>query len=66
MTGRLKNKKLSITTYVILAVILIHMAVIPFLYFTITQGYQKSSYEQYISHVTEVSGLLADMCLTTG
>jgi len=59
-----KNKNLSITTYMIAAVILIHVAVMPFLYYTITNGYKNNSYEQFISHVTEVAGLLADVLST--
>jgi len=59
-----KNRNLSITTYMIAAVILIHMAVMPFLYHTITNGYKNNSYEQFVSHVTEVAGLLADVLST--
>jgi len=48
----------------IVAVLLIHLAVMPFLYQTITNGYKDSSYEQFVGHVTEVAGLLADVLST--
>lgn len=62
--GRFKNRVFSITSYIIVAVILVHLAVMPFLYQTITQSYKDSSYEQFIGHVTEVAGLLSDVLST--
>jgi len=59
--GRSKIKKFSITSYMIAAVILSHVIVIPFLYQMITQGYKDSFYVHYISHVTLLAGLLADV-----
>jgi len=65
MVKRHVNKRIfSITTYMIAAVVLIHFAVMPFLYHTITSGYKDKSYEQFVSHVTEVAGLLADVLST--
>jgi len=65
MVKRHVNKRIfSITTYMIAAVVLIHVAVMPFLYHTITNGYKDKSYEQFVSHVTEVAGLLADVLST--
>ncbi len=60
----IRNRVFSITSFMILSIILIHMAVIPFLYQRITEGYKTSSSEQFISHNTEVSGLLADVLST--
>ncbi len=59
-----KKRVFSITTYMVVAVILVHMAVIPFLYNEITAQYKVASYEQYVGHVTEVAGLLADVLST--
>ncbi len=59
-----RRKNFSITTYMIVAIICIHMLVLPVLYLTITNGYKDSLYEQFVSHVTEVSGLLADVLST--
>jgi diguanylate cyclase (GGDEF)-like protein len=36
----------------------------PFLYQTISHGYKDNSYEQFVSHVTQVAGLLADVLST--
>jgi len=60
----MQYKKLSITSYMVIGIILVHMVILPFLYLTITNGYRDSSYEQFTSHVTEVSGLLADVLST--
>ncbi len=59
--SRIQRRNFSITSYMVVAIILIHMVVLPFLYQTITHGYKDSSYEQFISHATEVSGFLADV-----
>lgn len=59
-----RKRVFSITTYMVVAVFLVHMAVIPFLYNAITSQYKVSSYEQYLGHVTEVAGLLADVLST--
>jgi len=64
MVTNRKKRVFSITTYMVVAVILVHMAVIPFLYKEITSQYKVTSYEQYVSHVTEVAGLLADVLST--
>lgn len=61
VNGCIKNRKFSITSYMIVAVMLVHMVVIPFLYQIITQGYKNSVYERFTSHVTEVAGLMADV-----
>jgi len=61
---RIKNKIFSITSYMIIAVILIHIVVIPFLYQAITNGYKNNTHEQFIGHATEVAGLLSDVLST--
>ena len=60
----IKNRIFSITSYMIAAVVLVHLVVMPFLYQTITQAYKDSSYEQFVSHATGVAGLLADVLST--
>jgi len=60
----IKRRNFSITSYMVSAVIIIHMVVLPFLYLTITSSYKDSLYEQFIGHVTEVSGLLVDVLST--
>ena len=62
--GFIKMRVFSITSYMIVAVVLVHLAVIPFLFQIIANGYKDSSYEQFVSHVTEVAGLLADVLST--
>lgn len=57
----INNKLFSITSYVIISVIVVHMMVMPFLYKSITETYKYSSFEQFVSHVTEISGLLTDV-----
>lgn len=64
MVAKPEKRVFSITTYMVVAVVLVHMAVIPFLYKEITSQYKMSSYEQYLGHVTEVAGLLADVLST--
>lgn len=64
VNGRIKSRIFSITSYMTVSVILVHLVVMPFLYQTITHGYKASSYEQFIGHVTEVAGLLADVLST--
>lgn len=64
MVASPKMRVYSITTYMIVAVILVHMAIIPFLYNEITSQYKVTSYDQYVGHVTEVAGLLADVLST--
>lgn len=61
VTIYIKNKILSITAFVIFAVILVHVVIMPFLYQAITSGYKANAYEQFVGHVTEVSGLLSDV-----
>jgi len=61
---RIKNKIFSITSYMIVAVMLIHIAVIPFLYKAITNGYKNNTHEQFIGYATEVAGLLSDVLST--
>lgn len=60
----IKRRNFSITSYMIVAVIVIHMVVLPFLYLTITSSYKDSLNEHFIGHVTEVSGLLVDVLST--
>ena len=57
----MKDRFYSITSYVIISIILVHLAVVPFLYKTITIGYKTSVNEQFVSHITETSGLLSDV-----
>ncbi len=64
MVANPTRRVFSITTYMVVAVILVHMAVLPFLYNEITSQYKMASYEQYLGHVTEVGGLLADVLST--
>lgn len=64
MVANPARRVFSITTYMVVAVILVHMAILPFLYNEITSQYKVASYEQYLGHVTEVGGLLADVLST--
>lgn len=64
VNGRVKSRIFSITSYMIVAVILVHLVVMPFLYQTISRDYKDSSYEQFVSHATAVTGLLADVLST--
>ena len=56
-----RGRRYSITTYLIVAIVAVHLLLVPFLYTTITRYYKDSTYEHFVGHVTEVSGLLADV-----
>mgnify|MGYP000111793172 CR=1 FL=1 len=64
VNSSIKNRIFSITSYMIVAVMLVHLVVMPFLYKTITHAYKDSSYEQFVSHATGVAGLLSDVLST--
>lgn len=57
----LRKKIFSLSGYFILSVILIHLILIPILYYTLVNSYRKNSNEQFISHSTEVAGMLTDV-----
>lgn len=61
MVNRESNiRRISLTNYMIASVILIHLIFTPLLYNTISNIYQNSSEEQFISHINDRAGLLAD------
>lgn len=64
MAARQKKRVFSITTYMVVTVTMVHMAIIPLLYNEITSQYKATYYKQYLGHVTEVSWLLADVLST--
>lgn len=49
------------TSHVMLGVLMIHAVLLPVLYVTIMDVYKKNVEEQFVGHVREVSGLLADV-----
>lgn len=50
----------SLSNYMIAGVILIHIVFTPILYGTILDSYQRSSEEQFISHIRATAGMLAE------
>ncbi len=56
-----KNRLFSITSYVIVGVIAVHVVLIPLFYITITDTYKKGKFEGFVTHATEVSGLLSNV-----
>jgi diguanylate cyclase (GGDEF)-like protein len=50
----------SLTSYVLLAVVLVHLILIPVLYKTILYVYKNSSDEQFMLHARETSGLISE------
>lgn len=62
MVVQLKNSKtFGMTTHVMLGVLLIHLVLLPVLYVTIIDIYKQNAEEQFVGHVREVTGLLADV-----
>lgn len=57
----LKNKLFSLKGYILIGIILLHAAILPVLYITITNSHKRVSNEQFISNAREVSGLISDM-----
>ena len=55
-----KKTTFSLSNYMIAGVILIHFLLTPILYSTIIDSYQRSSEEQFISHINVTAGLLAE------
>lgn len=65
MVRRWNNKILfSLTGYVIAGVIIAHLVLTPLLHQTILNTYKHNTHEQFISHIREVTGLLADVLTT--
>ena len=54
-------KSFSMTSHVMLGVLLIHLILLPILYTTIVDIYEKNAEEQFIGHVREITGLLSDV-----
>lgn len=64
VTSKFKSRLLSLSSYTILSVVIIHILFIPVLYQSMTGAYRESIYEQFISQSRSVSGLLADAIST--
>jgi diguanylate cyclase (GGDEF)-like protein len=64
VSSQIKKRIFSVTSLVTVAVVFVHLAIMPFLYRTIANTYKDSAYEQFVGHVTEVAGLLADVLST--
>ena len=64
LTQWIKNKLFSLSGYIVLAVICIHIFLLPVLYFTLLDSYLENSHEQFINHNTALSGMLSDVIST--
>ena len=53
------------TWHVMVGVLLIHLVSLPFLYATILDTFRDNAEEQFVGHVREVTGLLADLMSTS-
>lgn len=58
------NKLYSLSGYVVLSIVLIHILLLPILYYLLIESYRTSSYEQFISHNTEIAGMISDVVST--
>jgi len=53
-------RSFSLSTYMIASVILVHLLLSPFLYTLTVDVYKTSSYESFITHAHNITGLLAE------
>ncbi|MDH5632853.1 MAG: EAL domain-containing protein [Gammaproteobacteria bacterium] len=59
-----KPRGFGISRYVIISIILMHVALMPFIYMAIMNAYKSNTAEQFISQARAVAGLISDMLST--
>jgi len=59
-----KNKLFSLSGYLVISIVVIHILLIPLLYFTLIDSYRNNSFDQFVVHNTEMAGMLSDVLST--
>ena len=61
---KFKKSLFSLSSYLVLSIIVIHVLLLPILYFTLLDSYKEHSYDRFMGHNSEVSGMLSDVIST--
>jgi len=56
-----KKNLFSLSGYMVVSIVIIHILLIPVLYYTLLTSYYENASEQFINHNNEVAGMLSDV-----
>ncbi|RDH86041.1 MAG: hypothetical protein DIZ80_00795 [endosymbiont of Galathealinum brachiosum] len=62
--NRFKNSLFSLSGYLVLSIVIIHVLLLPVMYYTLLDSYKEHSYDRFIGHNNEVAGMLSDVIST--
>ena len=61
---KFKKSLFSLSSYLVLSIVVIHVLLLPVLYFTLLDSYKENSYDRFMGHNSEVAGMLSDVIST--